>query len=372
MSQSPPAKMIHPGQPAPWFKSRSTANNQFGFDTVAGRYVVMSFFQSASHPAVPGFIHRLMSMDGLFDDQNLCFFGVSSDPEDEQRQRVQERIPGFRYFWDFDRQISRLYGISDAHGDRVVTYVLDPMLRVIAVFHNTLQSEEDTVRLLDFLKALPKIRSPYIATPQAPVLTIPYIFEPELCKALVDYYDRAGGEDSGFMREVNGRTVGVIDYGHKRRRDCSIEDAELRRACMVRIHDRLVPEIRKAYQFSVTRMERYIVACYDGTDNAHFRAHRDNTTKGTAHRRFAVSLFLNAGEYEGGYLRFPEFGSGLYSAPSGGAVVFSCSMLHEATPVTKGRRLMFLPFLYDDAAAEIRQQNAQFLDDSPPIMGDIR
>jgi predicted 2-oxoglutarate/Fe(II)-dependent dioxygenase YbiX len=105
------------------------------------------------------------------------------------------------------------------------------------------------------------------------------------------------------------------------------------------------------------------VACYEGTVGGHFRAHRDNTTKGTAHRRFAVSLHLNTGKYEGGYLRFPEFGPQLYIAPAGGAVVFSCSLLHEATPVTRGRRYMFLPFLYDDEAAKIREANRKFLVD---------
>jgi hypothetical protein len=38
-------------------------------------------------------------------------------------------------------------------------------------------------------------------------------------------------------------------------------------------------------------------------------------------------------------------------------VVFSCSLLHEATPVTKCVRYACLPFLYDDAAAEIRRAN---------------
>ena len=45
-------------------------------------------------------------------------------------------------------------------------------------------------------------------------------------------------------------------------------------------------------------------------------------------------------------------------APTGGAVIFSCSLLHEATAVTKGRRYAFLPFFYDDAAAKIREANA--------------
>jgi hypothetical protein len=110
-----------------------------------------------------------------------------------------------------------------------------------------------------------------------------------------------------------------------------------------------VPEIAKAFQFRVTRIERYIVACYDAADGGHFRAHRDNTTKGTAHRRFAVSINLNDG-YDGGELWFPEFGPRRYRPPAGGAVVFSCSLLHEATRVTRGVRYATLPFLYDDAA----------------------
>jgi predicted 2-oxoglutarate/Fe(II)-dependent dioxygenase YbiX len=32
-------------------------------------------------------------------------------------------------------------------------------------------------------------------------------------------------------------------------------------------------------------------------------------------------------------------------------------MLHAVSPVTKGRRFAFLPFLYDDAAARLREAN---------------
>jgi len=58
---------------------------------------------------------------------------------------------------------------------------------------------------------------------------------------------------------------------------------------------------------------------------------------------------------------FPEFGTRTYRAPTGGAVVFSCSLLHEATPIRSGLRYCTLPFLYDDAAAKIRQENLQFM-----------
>ena len=67
----------------------------------------------------------------------------------------------------------------------------------------------------------------------------------------------------------------------------------------------------------------------------------------------------DAEEYEGGNLRFPEFDDRSYRAPTGGAVVFSCSLMHEALPVTKGRRFCVLPFLYDETAAKQRARIAE-------------
>jgi len=117
----------------------------------------------------------------------------------------------------------------------------------------------------------------------------------------------------------------------------------------------LVP-IERSFQFKASLIERYLVARYD-EGAGHLRPHRDNTTSATSHRRFALTLNLNADEYEGGDLRFPEFGMRTYRASTGGAIVFSCSLLHEATPVTRGRRYAFLPFLYDEEAALEREKN---------------
>jgi len=165
------------------------------------------------------------------------------------------------------------------------------------------------------------------------------------------------------MREVNGKTVGVFDHNHKRRKDYTITDDEIIRITQARIKRRIVPEIAKVHQFHVSRMERYIVSCYSAEDGGHFRAHRDDTTKGTAHRRFAVSINLNA-EFEGGEISFPEFGPRGFKPPPGGAVIFSCSLLHRVSKVTAGRRYAFLPFLYDEAAAKLRQENLGFVEAS--------
>ena len=353
------------GEPAPWFRGRTATNNRFAFHTAAGRYVVLSLFGSAADPRAAEVLARLHQVADRFDDKHLAFFGVSTDPEDESRQRVVDRRPGVRFFWDFDRSISALYGAVAADSSYCAhTYVLDPSLRVLVSMPMTQAPEAHVSALCGVLDQLPALPGPHRARPQAPVLVVPRVFEPGLCKALIEHFNARGGRDSGFMRDVDGKTVAIIDHGHKRRRDCDIEDQTLIRACMARVQTRLVPEVHKAFQFQATRMERYIVSCYDAAEAGHFNAHRDNTTLGTAHRRFAVSLFLNTGEYEGGLLRFPEFGNALYSAPVGGAVVFSCSLLHEATTVLRGQRYMFVPFLHDEAAQRVREANAKYLANS--------
>lgn len=365
------------GEPCPWFRANCTLNPTFQFHTTAGRYNVLCLFGSAANAVSRRVLDEVLSIQTVqkfFDIDNFLFTGVSIDPLDEREGRVIQQQPPIRWFWDFDLAISRQLGAAPGEctadgalrGYLPQTIVLDERLRVLTVLPFQSDAKNHVRQLMEFLNSLPRLPPPTVAAVQAPVLVIPRIFENELCRALMQYYERKGGVESGFMRDVEGKTVELHDYAHKRRTDCEIEDPKLRNSCMVRIHDRLVPEIKKAFQFDVTRMERYMVACYDAATQDHFRPHRDNTTKGTAHRRFAVSLVLNREEFEGGYVRFPEYGRQLYSPPTGGAVVFSCSLLHEATPVTAGRRFVFLPFLYDDAAALIREQNLPFIAASNP------
>ena len=67
------------------------------------------------------------------------------------------------------------------------------------------------------------------------------------------------------------------------------------------------------------------------------------TSGDTQKRRFAMSLNLNDG-YEGGELWFPEYGKHKYLPAAGSGVIFSCSLLHEALPVTKGQRWVMVTF----------------------------
>ena len=115
------------------------------------------------------------------------------------------------------------------------------------------------------------------------------------------------------------------------------------RDCLVR---RVVPAILRAFHVGIMVIEAPIIGCYDADCGGRFGRHRDNTSSYTAHRQFALSLNLNPdGEYDGGELRFPEFGRELYRPVAGGVLVFSSSLLHEVVPVTRGRRFGVFTFL---------------------------
>jgi predicted 2-oxoglutarate/Fe(II)-dependent dioxygenase YbiX/peroxiredoxin len=387
---------IRAGDPVPWFEAPSSAAPSLDLGVMAGRYVVLCFLGSAGEPSAAAALR--VAVDDhrhLFDDRRASLFGITIDPDDRRLGRLRQSLPGIRHYWDFDGTVSRLYGAlqAPAHPDALhpapgdpsrlgaghadtkraasryegFWLVLDPMLRVLTAAP---LAQADAV--MRFVAALPPCDRHAGQEVPAPVLMLPRVLEPDFCRHLIALYEADGGRSSGFMLDRDGATGLVRDADFKVRRDCEIRDEATRTALRQRIERRLVPELHKAFQFAATRLERYIVACYDAAEGGHFAAHRDNTTKGTAHRRFAVTVNLND-DYEGGALCFPEFGTRQYRPPVGGAIVFSCALLHQVMPVTRGLRYATVPFLHDEAAEAVFQQNRRFLD-SPrgPAHGDRR
>lgn len=189
-------------------------------------------------------------------------------------------------------------------------------------------------------------------TAQAPVLLIPRVLEPSFCEEVIEAWRQDHGEGEVRRRAATGGATRAVDFTMKKRLDHRPNES-LNHRLAQKVIGRISPEVFRAFQFGTNIIEHFCIGAYDAQRGDYFRPHRDNTTPQTAPRRFAVTLNLN-GNYDGGALRFPEFGRHLYTAPAGGAIVFSCSLMHEATPVTRGRRFVALTFLVDQAAAQQR------------------
>lgn len=355
-------RQLAPGEAAPWFAQQSTSNPNYVLDTAAGRWIVLAFAVTGSDEIGKACQAFATTNTDIFNDSFASLFIVSQDPHDKSEARFHEHLPGVRVFWDFDATIARLYGVlpMERRGGRELParrmwMILDPTLRIKYVLPFE-DDGSDREKLSTHLRELPAPSRFANQELQAPILFLPDVFEPDLCAHLIALYQADGGVESGFMREVGGKTIMVTDPAHKRRRDFLITEQNLIGTIQNRILRRIVPEIKKVHQFQVTRMERYLVGCYRAEEKGHFRQHRDNTTSGTAHRRFAVSINLNS-DFDGGQISFPEYGPRQFKPEPGTALVFSCSLLHAVSPVTRGDRFAFLPFLYDDAAAALREAN---------------
>jgi predicted 2-oxoglutarate/Fe(II)-dependent dioxygenase YbiX len=180
----------------------------------------------------------------------------------------------------------------------------------------------------------------------APVLQIPSVFEPALCLALIEHFehDCGGGDPSRVLVIEGGRHVSHLAPDIKARRESPIRSPELETAVHARLLRRVVPEVARAFQFEVARRDPFKLLSYpEGA--GYFRPHRDNDTSDVAYRRFAVSVNLDAGSYAGGAFRFPEFGPHRYALPTGSALVFSCSLLHEVLPIERGTRHALTTFM---------------------------
>ena len=344
------------GEPAPWFTAPTPSNPQFVFDTAAGRFVLLAFLPADDPDACGAALKMLAGNQRLFDDRRLSAFVVLRD---SAMAATARDMRGMRWFLDFEGAVSRLYGaVAEDGASQPFWLLLDPALRVFV--HAPLDQPQ---ALFDVLARLPE-PGDYAGTPlHAPVLIAPRIFEPDLCQRLIALHEARGGQFSGVMRDAGDRTVMVMDE-LKKRRDVLVDDPVLKAALRERLERRLFPLMQRALSFGATRIERYVVSCYDASDGAVFHPHRDHTTMGTAHRKFACSLNLNDG-FEGGDLRFAEFGPATYRPPVGGAVVFSCALLHEATPMQAGRRYAFLPFFYDEAGAAVLEAYNQRIGAAP-------
>jgi hypothetical protein len=338
---------VRAGELAPLFKTKISSNPNFSFGTLAGRYIVLTFVAGCQHPSEQHLLTGLQSLpDYRFDDTESVLFIVSGDPEDAQLDRFPIGSRGVYGCYDANGTIADLFGVPYRIG-RPISYLLSPRMQVFGiVLAGGPQQQINTIR--DALRQQVPVEGFGEAFGSAPVLIIPHVFEPSLCRELIDWYKRTGAEQNVPTDEEDGRTIGKFDSEREVRRAKFLRDPLLAATIRDCFNQRVFPQIRRAYQFESRHLERYLVACYDTGEGAPAALERDTTISGAVHGRFAAILDLNSEEYDGGEVSFPEFGTRKFRSPSGSALIFSCSLLHQALPVRRGTRYAFLPLIYDE------------------------
>lgn len=297
------------------------------YATAGGRPGALVFADAP--PDGLGSLHEQLEAAGV------ALFAVTRQPPDGPTP--------FAHWVDAEGKLARPYRLTPGAAT-ATALVLDANVRVLGSFEidQPLTAAQQVTRLLPPAEVeAAEVRA------QAPVLLVPNALDAEWCIRLMDVWEREGHVETGVERTVAGRRDEGISSAAKRRRDHTVTDPRLLRELSSAVGRRVMPEVAKAFAFRATRFEGFKIGCYDASSGGFFRAHRDNLSPTTAHRRFALTLNLND-SYTGGQLRFPEYGPQRYRPDAGAALVFSCSHLHEVCDVERGARFVLLSFLFSD------------------------
>ncbi|MSP52391.1 MAG: redoxin domain-containing protein [Alphaproteobacteria bacterium] len=331
---------IVPGDIAPGFQLISSDGHRFDFDdhAVSGRFTVLVFGDQRQISRVLDALaqHR----ETLTAAQAHVLGVVRGEPD---------RTAPFPVFRDQEEKVAKTYGTAGTGS----VFVVAPNRHVLNAFSAGDEPSAIAAATAALIDRHSRAFKPRLQSENhPPVLVVPDVLSSSECQKLVSVYRMDGNvmvePGHGQRSQSADYKMRIPEYGRNDRIDHWIVRRTTDEWIDRRLQERLFPEIFKAYQYPITRRENYRIGCYEGARGGELHGHRDNTEPVVAHRRFAMSINLNSEDFVGGELAFPEYGGQRYRPPSGAAIVFSSSILHELHEVTKGRRYVLLAFLFGE------------------------
>ena len=337
-----PLQELAIGDRAPDFVLPGPDNKFYQFyERTRGRPQILFFYPGKNSDACSE-VENLARCFDEFERLGIDIFGVNLDTVQNNKKL---KLPFF--IWsDINKKITEHYlraaGIALEQKKAINIFLLDANQRVLDI--KTGLEKSLPASILEFFGELPPQQEPMSMSVNAPVLIMPNLLDSGMCEELITLWKEGEHEESKVTSVVGHKEVTRKHTKVKKRRDFRIMDPGLQKVLQQTIGRRIAPELEKVFHFEGFRFDRFVVVCYDSKRGDYFRVHRDNLSPSTADRAFALTLNLNVEEYTGGELVFPEYGLHKYQPKSGGGIVFSCSLLHEALPVTRGRRFALLTF----------------------------
>jgi hypothetical protein len=333
-SRQPQAQTLEAGDIAPPFRLMARDGEAIdpASDLVAGKPLLLVFCPKGA--PLPAGVEALGQAVAATDGRNVVAAPAGANDTSAPS--------GFELAFDADGAVLALFKAGT-----------EPRIALIAPNRHIAYLGTDSEAAAAALARIAPSRQSVVLISHPPVLILPDVFSKADCLRLINVFAMQGqvfvepGHDT--LPAGNGDYKQKIpEYGRKDRIDHWVRQPETNAFIDDRLSRRLFPEIQKSFQYKITRREPYRIGSYTGERGGELHGHRDNTKPMVAHRRFACSINLNTEQFEGGELRFPEFGNQLYRPETGAAFTFSCSLLHEPMHVTKGRRFVLLAFLYGE------------------------
>ncbi len=322
-------------------------------DDIAGKPMIL-LFDCTDEQSRAAFERQLVALRDAKNDWEpsgtVVYAITRRSPEENLRLHESLRLP-YSVLSDGSGAIFRSYGLAPLPpGCPAITYVLDTNLRAIDIIAEGEPGAHVSRAISMISTYMANIPITHLKC-HPPVLVVPGALSPEDCARIIQIWHRPvrtwdtdGLICEGYAVEKGDFKVRNEAYG--RVLQLVVRDLQVQKYLDAKLGRRVLTEIRKAFQTKVSQREDYRIARYDAAEGGSLPAHRDNPTPETQHRRFTLAVILNAEEFGGGALRFPEYGRQVYLVPTGAAIVWSCALLHEVLPVVSGRRFILGTHLF--------------------------
>src|ERR1700733_2093656 len=259
---------------------------------LVGKTSVVIFYPSEQLASCGELLRGFRDAQAQFKSRNTSIVAISLSPSDKQKPFAEENQLNFPLLSDAQLQISAQYGALRPKSQQseqgvelsaaVRVFLFAPDLRIAKIYDKPNPATAATEILADIDSIFFNEPPRHLLT-HAPVLIIPNAFPIDLCQRLIQIWHDQGNVDSGFMKQIDGKTVGLTDYSHKIRRDHFMSAGPDLDQVKKFVSNRVLSKIRTAFNYEVTRFEDFRIANYDSSRGGYFRPHRDNTTDGTAH-----------------------------------------------------------------------------------------
>lgn len=340
-----PYNLLELGDYIPMFTTYNCVKAPFHTERLGGKYSVVAYISAEQPEEIRAFIvhlHEVLRRSSRIHVPIIIF----SDDTAERLQHIRDHynIKDMLYP-DPDRRIARALGIAKT-GNPILTtgFVLDQNMKILHSYRRKHARALAEVAADHLVLALDQYKKrsdkPKVYTHNAPALIVPNVLTPEMCSKVIDAF-KNGKQFDGTVGSGKNKAL---------RQDIKIRtDHIMTEKLMHEIDDKFsrsfFPELRKVFGVEITHRESYKVGLYKGDNAGFFMPHRDNSDLPMGYRRIASTIHLNE-DYEGGGLRFPEYGPDIYRPEAGAGIAFSASTVHEALPVTQGERYVIVAFMH--------------------------
>lgn len=311
-AKDPEESLLLPGDRVPEFilPDAETRLHNF-YDLVRGRPAVLVLAANTARQEQWDEIKGYADIALVLDSAGVDLFIVTNDGV-ESMAMVSKAIPA-PAIWLADIKgvvnlALRTGGKLDKSG--LISLFLDSNQRVIAIKGAEPGHAPWALGVLRGLSA----EAPLALGTVAPVLILPRVLDEEACRRLLSQ---------------EGLSITPVPIANP-------AEAEALSRLLLR---RIGPEVDRVFSFDDFRFESLALRQEDAAaGSSALDRRRDNSDPETTGRSFALILDLEAGAYEGGGLRFPEYGPHLYRPATGAALVHAGGVLRELLPIESGRR----------------------------------